>query len=74
MGFLIRIILWAILLYFLYQFIRSIFAGKNTLNERSGNTNQKVYGGAPSKPPLDLSHRDVEEAVYQDVTEDKKHK
>lgn len=74
MGFIFRIILWAILLYFLYQFIKSIFAGYNSVNDGSGNTNQKVHGGKSPKPPLDLSHRDVEDAVYQDVTEDKKHK
>jgi hypothetical protein len=71
MGFILRIILWAVIIYFFYQFFRNILVGKNSSPEQPGNANVKVHGGAPSKPPLDLSNRDIEDAVYKDIHEDK---
>lgn len=72
MGILFRIILWAVLFYFLYQFIRKILFGQNASIDRQEKPKTKVYGKGNSKPPLDLSSRDVEDAVYKDVNEEKR--
>ena len=72
MGILFRIILWAFLIYFLYQFVRNIFGGQTPPIDRQKKARTNVHGEGQSNPPLDLSNRDVEDAVYKDINEEKR--
>ncbi|MBN1348550.1 hypothetical protein JXJ21_04010 [candidate division KSB1 bacterium] len=62
MGF-FRLILWAIIIYFIYLFYRHVF-------KKLPPRDQTKVSGKPEKDSLNLSDYDVEDAKFEDLDED----
>lgn len=60
---LLRIIIWAILIYLFYLFYKHIF------KKNSAPHNGRIAGTSKNEP-LDLSDYDVEDADFEDLDED----
>ncbi|MDZ7267353.1 MAG: hypothetical protein ONB48_08495 [candidate division KSB1 bacterium] len=56
----LRLLFWALLFYLAYRVLRAALAGKRRAPSRP------IQGGQ-SKPPLDLSRQDVEDAKFEEV-------
>lgn len=67
-----RFIFWLILFYLVYYLFKNflIWITDSHLKERDKNT--QIKGEPTSKPPLDLSERDIEDAKYYEIEKDKK--
>ena len=59
------------MIYYLVKTFVLFLFGSNALSK---NKNENIKGKPQSKPPLDLSNRDVEDASYHEIKKDAKNK